>query len=154
MQKRSVQTVWGQWVLTPVEIYWKTVDSFDLIDERSAFHSHKEIVCCKRCWMGSNISCLQIGQTYQVWDSLESTRLEVRCGVIKCRILTGTYIVQSLHCKFNQLTLRVHCAKSRMKILHICFYVVPCFIPVGKNLLVHWINILSAELARSSGDQY
>ena len=44
----------GQWVLTPVEIQIsKTADSFDLTDERSAFHSPKEVVCCKRCWVGS-----------------------------------------------------------------------------------------------------
>ena len=37
-----------------------------------------------------NISCLQIGRTHHVW-AIESTRLEVRRGVVKSRIVTGTY---------------------------------------------------------------
>ena len=49
-----------------------------------------------------NISCLGIGQTHPVWDSLEFTWLEVRRGVVKSRIVTGTYIVQSTRAKFNQ----------------------------------------------------
>ena len=48
------------------------------------------------------ISCLGIGQTHPVWDSLESTRLEVCRGVVKSRIVTGTYRVQSIRAKFNQ----------------------------------------------------
>ena len=51
MQTRSVQTVWviGYWHLLKSR-YGKTADSFDLTDERSA---SKEVVRCKRCWMGS-----------------------------------------------------------------------------------------------------
>ena len=48
-----------------------------------------------------NISCLQIGRTHHVWD-YRITRLEVRRAVVKSRIVTGTYIVQSLRSKFNQ----------------------------------------------------
>ena len=40
---------------------WKTAHCFDLTDERSAFHSPKEVVCCKRCWMGG--MSLQLSQT-------------------------------------------------------------------------------------------
>ena len=56
-----------------------------------------------------NISCLGIGQTHPVWDSLESTRLEVRRGVVKSRIITGTYIVQSTRAKFNQYQIDSTC---------------------------------------------
>ncbi|MCG8033679.1 MAG: endonuclease/exonuclease/phosphatase family protein [Candidatus Thiodiazotropha taylori] len=60
-----------------------------------------------------NIPCLQIGQTHHVWDSIESTRLEVRRGVIKCRIVTGTYIVQTLRSKFNQYQIDSTCPLCR-----------------------------------------
>ena len=56
-----------------------------------------------------NIPCLQIGRTHHVWDSIESTRLEVRRAVVKSRIVTGTYIVQSLRSKFNQYQIDPTC---------------------------------------------
>ena len=62
-----------------------------------------------------NISCLQIGKTHPVWDSLESTRLEVRRGVVKCRILTGTYIVQTIRSKFNQYQVDSKCPLCHME---------------------------------------
>ena len=62
-----------------------------------------------------NISCLQIGNTHPVWDSLESTRLEVRRGVVKCRILTGTYIVQTIRSKFNQYQVDSKCPLCHME---------------------------------------
>ena len=66
-----------------------------------------------------NISCLGIGQTYPLSDPLEFIRFEVRRGVVKSRIVNGTYIVQSTRAKFIQY--HVPCAISRMKILCICF---------------------------------
>ena len=62
---------------------------------------------CHAIW--GNISCLQIGRTHHVWDSIESTRLEVRRGVVKSRIVTGTDIVQSLRSKFNQYQIDPTC---------------------------------------------
>ena len=52
---------------------------------------------------------LGIGQTHPVWDSLESTRLEVWRGVVKSHIVTGTYIVQSICAKFNQYQIDSTC---------------------------------------------
>ena len=37
-----------------------------------------------------NIDSLKIGSTHTVWSSLESTVTEVRMGITKCRLLTGT----------------------------------------------------------------
>ena len=42
-----------------------------------------------------NIDSMKIGETHPVWNSLDSVVSDVRKGTIKCRMLTGTYILQS-----------------------------------------------------------
>ena len=49
-----------------------------------------------------NIDSLKIGSTHQVWSTLESTVSEVRMGITKCRMLTGTYLLQSNKHKFSK----------------------------------------------------
>ena len=44
---------------------------------------------------------MKIGQTHSVWSSLESTVTDVRKGITKSRMLTGTYLLQSNRNKFN-----------------------------------------------------
>ena len=56
-----------------------------------------------------NTTGLRIGQTHPVWDTVQSTRLDVRRGIVKCRILTGTYIVQTIRSKFNQYQVNSTC---------------------------------------------
>ena len=48
-----------------------------------------------------NIHSMKIGQTHSVWSSLESTVTDVRKGITKSRMLTGTYLLQSYRNKFN-----------------------------------------------------
>ena len=48
-----------------------------------------------------NIHSMKIGQTHPVWSSLESTVTDVRKGITKSRMLTGTYLLQSNRNKFN-----------------------------------------------------
>ena len=88
----------GQWKIktkTAVKKYWSETLRLEATEKST-------IQYC-------NISCLGIGQTHPVWDSLESTRLEVRRGVVKSRIITGTYIVQSTRAKFNQYQIDSTC---------------------------------------------
>ena len=71
-----------------------------------------------------NILCLGIGTTHpvHVWDSLESIRLELRQGFLKSRIVTGTYIVQSIRAKFNQYQIDSTCSLCHLDdedIIHI-----------------------------------
>ena len=44
---------------------------------------------------------MKIGQTHVVWSSLESTLSDVRKGITKSRMLTGTYLLQSNRYRFN-----------------------------------------------------
>ena len=104
---------------------WATAYRFYMWHEhfRRAVENQKPKVAVKKCWSEKllleatekstrkycTISCLQIGKTHQVLGSLESTRLEVQRGVIKYRIVTGTYIVQTLRSKFNQYQIDATC---------------------------------------------
>ena len=73
-----------------------------------------------------NISCLGIGQTHPVWDPLESTRLEVRRGVVKSRIVNGTYIEQSTHAKFIQYQVDSTCPLCHLEDEYIIHMVLRC----------------------------
>ena len=44
---------------------------------------------------------LKFGSTHQVWDSLQSTVSGVRKGIIKPRLLTGTYMLQAMKSKYS-----------------------------------------------------
>lgn len=48
-----------------------------------------------------NKADLNIGTTHPVWRSLHSTVAEVKKGITKCRMLTGTYMLQATKHRFN-----------------------------------------------------
>ena len=52
---------------------------------------------------------LKIGQPHPVWTSLESTVSDVRKGITKCRMLTGTYLLQSSQHKFSKSSTSATC---------------------------------------------
>ena len=52
---------------------------------------------------------MKTGQTHPVWDSLESVVSDVSKGIIKCRMLTGTYLLQSISHKFSGATVSATC---------------------------------------------
>ena len=51
-----------------------------------------------------NIDSVEIGRTHSVWSSLESTVSDVRKGITKSRMITGTYMLQSNVYKFSNAT--------------------------------------------------
>ncbi len=58
---------------------------------------------------------LQIGSTHRVWKTLHSYRQDVIRGTIKARILTGTYMLQTLKAKFNQFEVDPICPLCRLE---------------------------------------
>ena len=71
-----------------------------------------------------NIDCLKIGSTHTVWSSIESTTTEVRMGITKYRMMTGTYIFQTSKYKFskaNESATCKCCAFGDDDVLHILF---------------------------------
>ena len=51
-----------------------------------------------------NIDSVEIGRTHSAWSSLESTVSDVRKGITKSRMITGTYMLQSNVYKFSNAT--------------------------------------------------
>ena len=47
------------------------------------------------------ISALRVGVTHSVWDTAKANRLNVMRGIVKARMLTGTYLLQFHWLKFN-----------------------------------------------------
>ena len=56
-----------------------------------------------------DIDSMKIGETHPVWNSLDSVVSDVRKGTIKCRMLTGIYILQSTSHKFSRATVSATC---------------------------------------------
>ena len=56
-----------------------------------------------------NKDILKIGQTHPIWSTLESTVSDVRKGITKGRMLTGTYLVQTSKHKFSRSTISAAC---------------------------------------------
>ena len=52
---------------------------------------------------------LKISESHSVWTSLESTVSDVRKGITKCRMLTGTYLLELSKRKFNMSTVSATC---------------------------------------------
>jgi hypothetical protein len=47
-----------------------------------------------------------MGKTHIVWDSINNSVRDVRKAITKARMLTGTYMLQTLKSKFNQACLQ------------------------------------------------
>ena len=60
--------------------------------------SHPE---AKSTLEGCNLTGLQIGCTHPVWDSVQPDRIDAMRAIVKGRMLTGTYLLQSHKIKFN-----------------------------------------------------
>ena len=56
-----------------------------------------------------NKGILKIGQTHPIWSTLESTVSDVRKGITKCRMSTGTYLLQTSQHKFSRSTISAAC---------------------------------------------
>ena len=72
-----------------------------------------------------NIESLKIGKVHKVWDLLESSVWDVRKGIIKCRLSTGTYLLQKNRHKFSQSVVSAKCRCCGMEdedIAHMLLY--------------------------------
>ena len=59
------------------------------------------------CYM--DIVSTKISLTHKVWSSLESTVADVRKGIVKSRMITGTYLLQTNKHKFSKATVCATC---------------------------------------------
>ena len=59
------------------------------------------------CYM--DIDSTKISLTHNVWSSLETTVADVRKGIVKSRMITGTYMLQTSKHKFSKATVDASC---------------------------------------------
>ncbi len=62
-----------------------------------------------------NIPHLRTGITHHIWDSLDSTVTEVRKGITRARMITGTYMLQTNKCKFSHFQIDPTCPLCRLE---------------------------------------
>ena len=81
---------------------------------RTAISSHWTVKLKADCEEKSTLKLLSkrilnIGQTHNVWDTISSSVKDVRKAATKVRMLTGTYMLQTLKAKFNQAEIDPTC---------------------------------------------
>ena len=86
---------WKLLVKQTVNKYWT--------DKLKAEASEKSTLCYL------NTELLKIGQTHSLWSSLDSTVSDVRKGITKCRMITGTYMLQTSKSKFSRSSVSPIC---------------------------------------------
>lgn len=92
---------WKQQVKQAVNTFWTKQLNADIADKSSLKYLAK--------------ANLQIGSTHPVWQSLQSSVIDVKRGITKCRMLTGTYILQATKHRFNLLTEDPLCRSCAME---------------------------------------
>ena len=90
---------WKRTVQAAVNRYWNSVLLEDCIGKSTISR-----------WNYNNLS---IGKQHIVWKCLDCNTNEVRRGVVKVRLLTGTYLVQSKISRFNQYQVDPTCLLCR-----------------------------------------
>ena len=85
-----------------------------------------------------DINGLKIGETHPVWNSLDSIVSDVRKGTVKCRMLTGTYMLQSTSHKFKKATVSATCKCGGLYVEDLAHMLLECpaFIQQRKPLYV------------------
>ena len=69
---------------------------------------------------------LEIGKTHIVWDSINNSVRDVRQAITKARMLTGTYMLQTLKSKFNQSEVDPTCPICRLETETITHVITSC----------------------------
>ena len=61
-----------------------------------------------------SIQHLEIGKTHNVWNTIRNSTTDIRKAFTKVRMITGTYMLQTLKVKFNQAELDPTCPLCRL----------------------------------------
>ena len=85
LQKLS-KDQWKSVAKKAVREYWTNLLQVEAVSKITLGHRH--------------VMVLRIGLTYPVWDSLQSSRMDVMRAINKVRMVTGTYLLQTHRCKF------------------------------------------------------
>ena len=78
-----------------------------------------------------NINALKVGKCHHVWSTVRSSIHDSRGTQLKCRLLTGTYILQGNRAAFNQYQVDPTCRlcslspETRQHFVSECFFLSP-----------------------------
>ena len=90
---------WKNMTKKAINDYWNSVLKSNL-SEKSTMEN---------CY----IEGIAIGQTHPVWETVKSNTKDVRRGITKARVVTGTYLLQIHKCKFNKSEIDPTCPLCR-----------------------------------------
>jgi hypothetical protein len=81
---------------------------------------------------------LEMGETHIVWDSINNSVRDVRKAITKARMLTGTYMLQTLKSKFNQSEVDPTCPICRLETETMTHVITSCpvYNEIGKEHFV------------------
>jgi hypothetical protein len=99
-----------------------------------------------------NTSVLQAGKTHKVWEYLDTTVTEVRKGVTKSRMLTGTYLLQSNKHRFSNYTVDATCQLCHLEDEDIVHMVTRC--PALEKLRRQYIPRIKEEIRKIKGSDF
>ncbi|MES9903995.1 MAG: reverse transcriptase family protein, partial [Sedimenticola sp.] len=98
---KYTKTKWKVNVKSALESYWTNT----LVNEAN---QRSTLLYC-------NTSSLKIGKTHPVWNTVTSSVADVKKGITKARLLTGTYVLQSNRAKFNKQEVDDTCPLCRLE---------------------------------------
>lgn len=96
-----------------------------------------------------NLSTLVIGKTHHIWESLESTVTDVRKGITRVRMITGTYMLQTNKCRFSHYQIDPVCPICRIESEDIIHVLTRC--PVYHEIRKTHIPKINKELIKLLG---
>ncbi len=123
---------WKKMVNKHVNQYWTDTFKEEAADKSSL------------CLM--NLSTLAIGKTHHIWESLESSVTDVRKGITRARLITGTYMLQTIKSKFSYYQIDPACPMCRIEDENIVHMMTRC--PVFHEIRKQYIPRIYNELAK------
>ncbi len=130
--KLPTKPVWKDMVRKAVNTYW-TKSLKDDLENKSTVKF-------------MNLSVLEIGKTHHTWDLLDTSVTEVRKGITKTRMLTGTYMLQCNKHRFTNFTTVPTCQLCHLEDEDIVHTITRC--PALELQRRQYIPKLKTELQR------
>ena len=90
------------------------------INDKKAVHNHwsnelRMDIEQRSTMQNCNTDILLIGRSHPIWDTVKPNTSDVKRGIIKARILTGTYMLQTTKVKFNITKIDPKCPICRLE---------------------------------------
>ena len=109
-----VQDILDQYRLPPLRELTRNLTTKDKwkLQIKAAIHEYWSIELRNEALERSTLCYIvstKISLTHKVWSSLESTVADVRKGIVKSRMITGTYLLQTNKHKFSKATVCATC---------------------------------------------